>query len=348
MLRFDFAGAPYEQGHAHGERFQALIREHVAATCVLEAGHESEIAGAVARIRENIARAAPNQLDELRGIADGAGLPLESILKLSFWPDVTSLTVGLRFCSLIGLSGLGDSRPALAKNSDHPLNTVRFLVLQRSAVEGLRAYARGTFVGTLGTRAGLNDAGLALTTASIAPDTTNWDGVPLMVVAQAILERCASVGEAIALAETMPTMNYSAHLMVADASGDLADIERMPDRMGVRRPENGVLFNTNHPLAPNTREHSGADAALHENSHARYRRLQTLLATRPDSLEALKSIMRDHTEPGAICQHGGPANLHTTSAYILLPARGVMFVAPGCPCQHEFAAVEVRARTQGK
>ena len=342
MLEFNSRGTLYERGFAHGKVFAPLIVEHIEATCKLEPGHDQEIADVLARLTKNINAVAPTQLEELRGIADGAGVEPDVIMKLCYWPDVTSVTVGLRFCSLVAFSDLVGG-PILAKNSDHPLNTVRFLMLQRVDNSSAHSYVRGTFLGTLGTRAGLNDAGLAMTTATIVPDATNWDGVPLMVVAQAILEQCSTVEEAIALAETMPTLNYSAHLTVGDAAGNVADIERLPDRMGVRRPEGGLLFNTNHPLATNTRDHSAAEPALHENSHLRYNRLVARLPTTPHTVEGLQALLRDHTQPGAICQHGGPADLHTTSSYVLLPAQGTMLMAPGCPCQHEFIPLKVHS-----
>ena len=342
MLRLHSRGAPYERGLAHGKAFAAIIEEHIDTTCKIEPGYDDKIGELLARLKKNITALAPAQLEELHGIADGAGLEPDAVLKLCYWPEVTSGTVGLRFCSLIGVSD-AEGGPILAKNSDHPLCTVRFLLLQRVDNSGGHSYIRGTFAGTLGTRAGINDAGLAMTTATIVPDATNWDGVPLMVVAQAILEQCATVDEAIALAKELRTVNYGAHLMVADARGNVADIECMPDQTGVRWPEKDLLFNTNHPLAMNTCDHSAAARDLDDNSHARYNRLQTLLAETPHTVAGLQSILRSHVQPGRICQHGGLADLHTTSSYILLPKQRKMLMAPGCPCQYDYIPVTVEA-----
>jgi len=335
MIEFSSSGTPYDRGLAHGKTFAALVREHIAVTCQIEAGHEAEIADLLSCIENNIRLQAPANLEEARGIADGAGVDLASILKLNYWPEVTSATVGLRFCSLVAFTDVDDG-PIIGKTSDHPLVSIRFLALQRVGNRDGYDYIRGTFLGTLGTRAGINQAGLTISGATIVPKTFNPDGVPVMVLMQRILEKCGTVDEAIALAETMPAVNYGAHLMVGDANGDVAVIERMPMRMAVRRPVDGLLYNTNHPLGPETREHNGADAALNENSHARFTRLGSLISQTPHTVEGIQSILRDHTQPGAICQHGGPAGLHTTGAYVLLPAGKTMRVAPGCPCQHDF------------
>jgi len=347
MIEFTSKGTPYERGLAHGKAFAPLVQEHIAADCRIEPGFDSQIEDLLALIEKNVRRAASGQLSELYGIADGAGVDLASILKLNFWPEVTMATVGLRFCSLAAFAD-GEGGPILGKTSDHPLFTLRFLAFQRVQNPAIHSFIRGTFLGTLGTRAGLNDAGLALCGAAIASDAYNPQGAPVMVLLQAILERCVTVEEAIQLAEEMPSVNYGAHIMLGDAGGEVAVIERMPDRMAVRRPEGGLLFNTNHPLAPETREHSAAPAYLKENSEARYGRLQALTASAPRTLDGMQAILRDHTEPGAICQHGA-GDFHTTGAYVLQPAQGTMWMAAGCPCQHDFVPLKVqKARPQKK
>jgi len=340
MIEFRSSGSPYERGLAHGRTFAPLVKEHIGVTCQMEAGHEDEIAELVATMERNVGVQSPATLEELRGIADGAGLTLADIMTLNYWPEVTSATVGLRLCSLVAFTDVAHG-PIIGKTSDHPLVSVRFLALQRVANDAGLDYIRGTFLGTLGTRGGINEAGLAIVCATIVPRTLNRDGVPVMVLIQKILEECRTVEEAVALAEKMPSVNYGAHLMVGDAGGTAAVIERMPMRMGVRRPADSLLYNTNHPLAPNTRDHNGADAALNENSQARYDRLTALIPETPRTAEGMQSILRDHTEPGAICQHGGPSGLHTTGAYVMLPAEGTMFMAPGCPCQHPLIPLKV-------
>ena len=50
----------------------------------------------------------------------------------------------------------------------------------------------------------------------------------------------------------------------------------------------------------------GNQARVHPDpySEARYARLQALTATPPRTVAGMQDILRDHTEPGAICQHG--------------------------------------------
>jgi len=341
MIEFTSKGTPYERGLAHGKRFAPLVREHIFADLTIQPGFEAQIDDILAPIEAGVRRHASGQLSELHGIADGAGVPFADILKLNFWPEVTMASAGLKFCSLVTFAD-ADGGPILGKTSDHPLFSLRFLALEhvQNPSPAAHCFIRGTFVGTLGTRAGLNDAGLALVGAAIISDALNRQGVPVQVLFQAILERCATVEDAIALAETMPSVNYGAHIMLGDAGGHTAVIERMPDRMAVRRPVNGLNFNTNHPLAPETREHSASPSPMKENSEARYQKLKALTATAPRTVAGMQAILRDHTEPGAICQHGA-ADFHTTGAYVMQPVQGIMWMAAGSPCQTEFVPLRV-------
>jgi hypothetical protein len=340
MIEFTSAGSFYERGRAHGQRFGQLLPEHIDTVCRCDVRWSGQIDGLLGQIERNLARCVPHQLEELRGMAAGSGVELDELLRLSYWPEVTLCTMGLRFCSLAAFTDVAGG-PILGKTSDHPINSLRFFAIERVHNEApLHSYVRGTFLGTNGTRAGLNDAGLAACGAAIAARGRNPEGLPVMVLIQSILEQCSNVDQAVELARGMPTFSYGGHVMVGDAIGHAATIERLPNVMAVRRPAEGTLANTNHPLAPDTAAENAAEPALNENSHARYERLRCLLRDAPRTAAGMQAILRDHTQPGAICQHG-PADLHTTGAYVLLPAERQMWVAPGCPCLHAFVPLQV-------
>ena len=76
----------------------------------------------------------------------------------------------------------------------------------------------------------------------------------------------------------------------------------------------------------------------------RYERLAVLTQAAPRDVAGMQAILRDHTQPGAICQHGGPADLHTTAAFVIVPAAGEFYMAAGCPCQHPFLRYTVGER----
>ena len=99
MIEFHCKGIGYERGRAHGEAFAPLIREHIEVTCQIGPGYEEQINELLQCMENSIRRWASGQLSELHCIADGAGVDFTSILKLNFWPEITSGTVGFHFCS---------------------------------------------------------------------------------------------------------------------------------------------------------------------------------------------------------------------------------------------------------
>ncbi len=335
MLEFEVIGRGHERGLAHGQRFSSLIREHVA-QYQLGPEWEGEKARVVTAIETNLPEQAPDLYAEIEGIADGAGLPIRDILALNYWIEVLQATVGVG-CSLIGFEETAEGA-ILGKNSDHDLAAVRYLAMQRvrpaAGSEG-HTFVRGTFVGTTSTRAGLNSAGLALCGAALIPTETNWEGIPIMAVIDQILRHCASVDEAIRMAEGLAPINYGANLMVADRRGALALIERLPHQMAVRWPADGVLFNTNHPLAAETAGHVREGTELMESSRARFRKLEGLVTAVPRSSSGLRQVLTDHTEPGAICQHGA-GGWYTCASFLISPAAGTVVVADGSPCATEY------------
>jgi isopenicillin-N N-acyltransferase-like protein len=333
-------GKGYDRGLSQGQRFAALIGEHVTQYQV-EPQWDEEKARIVSAIQQNLSEQVPDLYEEVAGIADGAGLPLRDVIGLNYWIEILQATVGFG-CSLIGFADTTDGA-IMAKNSDHDLPASRYLAQQQVQGDGAGdgfTFQRGTFVGTTSTRAGVNSAGLALCGAALVPAETNWEGVPIMALIDQILRTCASVGEAIDLAGELAPINYGANIMVGDRHGALALIERLPFQAAVRYPQEGVLFNTNHPLSSETAEHVRKDVDLMQSSQERFSKLQKLVPEVPRTPHGLKQVLADHTQPGAICQHGG-AGWYTCASYLLFPARRLMLVADGSSCAAEYREYEL-------
>lgn len=331
MLHIKVRGGAYERGHMHGQRFSALIREHVA-QYQLDAEWNQEKLHAVDVIQKNISSQLPDQLDEMSGIADGAEIPLRDLVALNYWIEVLQTTVGYG-CSLIAFTNTPDG-VLLGKNSDHDLAAVRYMALQQVRADGREEtldYMRGTFVGTTSTRAGINSAGLAVCGAALIPNATNWEGVPVMALIGHILGHCSSIEEAIATARSLPAINYGANIMVGDCSGAVAVIERLPHHFAVRRPDSDVIFNTNHCLSDETVEGMQGDSELLVSSRQRFETLEKLVPQASHSPAGMQKMLSDHSLPGAICQHGS-SGWYTCASFLVLPAARSMWVAAGCPC----------------
>lgn len=346
MLEMRVSGHPFERGYRHGQRYDQLIREHIAERCNFEAKWQREINRIFERVEANLEDQLPHDLEEAKGIAEGAGVSLRDILILTHWIEGKMGVFGSFWyaCSLLGFIDHPDGA-VIAKTSDHGLISCRFFAIQRVANDEGHSFMRVTFLGTTGTRAGLNEAGLALTTASLIPRDTNWDGIPVMSLVSEILQRCATVDEAIKMASRWSPIHYGLNIMVTDASGEIAVIEKLPRVQAVRKPTEGVIFSTNHCLADETVPYMGGQGLFLENSYRRYDKLERVAEDVKHTTREMKEILMDHNEPGAICQHG-QAELHTTAAYIIIPRLGKMLIADGCPCEHEFVEHRLAARNR--
>jgi hypothetical protein len=57
-------------------------------------------------------------------------------------------------------------------------------------------------------------------------------------------------------------------------------------------------------------------------------------------LEGVKSILAYHADWGSICQHGnGPAQMHTSASYVVIPKERRIDFAYGRPCQVDWVEV---------
>jgi isopenicillin-N N-acyltransferase-like protein len=344
MFEMRLSGTPFDRGYEHGRRYSQLIREHISERCSFEAKWQPEINRLFERLELNLEDQLPEDLEEAKGIAEGAGVSLRDILILTHWIEGKMGIFGSFWyaCSLLGFTDHPDGA-VIAKTSDHGLISCRFFAVQRVASNEGYDFVRVTFLGTTGTRVGLNETGLALTSASLIPRDTNWNGIPVMSLVSQILEHCSTVDEAIQMASRWSPIHYGLNIMVADASGAIAVIEKLPTVQAVRQPMESTIFCTNHCLAEETVPYMGGHSLFLENSYRRYDKLDRITKGVEHTAQGMEQILMDHSEPGAICQHG-QAELHTTAAYIVIPRLRKMWIADGCPCEHEF--VEHRLEAQ--
>ncbi len=111
------------------------------------------------------------------------------------------------------------------------------------------AFATVGFPGLLGCLSGMNDAGLCVAVLEVAQVRMNEkrfdaNGLPYALCYRKLLEECSTIAEAQALLEKMRRTGLS-NLAVADREG-VAVFEITPERVFVRRGQNGTTVCTNH------------------------------------------------------------------------------------------------------
>ncbi len=337
LCHVTISGTPYERGRQHGEQVGDLVEKAVRFYNRYLPGEEPEVRREALRIEGMLRRWCPDMVEEMEGLAAGAGLPYEDILLLNVGYDAQIKP--LQRCTTIGLPRTPDG-PLVGKTDDVSPAERELETFFRVEPEGGHACIYYAIAGTLWAIGGINEVGLAQAMTGLVPGgARNPEGVPSQIFLRLVLQQCGRVEEALALAETQPLLRWGTTITLADSSSDeVVVVENYPTALGVQRSSEEALVRTNHCLLPETIPLMGSEEeqevifpGLWKNSHNRYENAASLAREILRSVEGLKRFLGDHKIPGAICQHG-QANLHTSVAIILVPRRRAMIASEGYGC----------------
>jgi isopenicillin-N N-acyltransferase like protein len=339
----EISGEPYDLGRAHGESLRDGIQRQLAET--LEGAHRQDglardhaLAWAASTLPKIEALGGAAWMDELRGLADGARIPLAGAVALQVRPGTGFMPEG---CTALGVSGdAGAAGPPLgAQNRDLvPAYRARMsvLLLRPKRKPAILMHA---VPGELG-GVGINEHGLAVFANSLWPRSgRNWQAPPL--TRRALLE-CATAAEAVARVRAMDGPAVGSFLVI-DAAGRIRNLEVLPQALAVIARDRGVFAHANHCLDAATRPHE-VDVLPSPGSPGRCERMQELLeGTGRIGVEEVKRMLADHAgRPEPICRHAaGATEWETTSALIAEPASRTLHLSYGPPCEGRFAAYRI-------
>jgi isopenicillin-N N-acyltransferase-like protein len=354
----DLSGTPAQMGAAHGESQRDRIRAYADRFIgwLLSASPlrltETEL---WARWSPQVAvnqREAPELVEEMRGIARGAGVPFERIFLLNSLLDLGGfryLELGMAFagCTTFGVTAeAGTGRTLIGQTYDMPEFHQDYLTLLRlkpAGEQNLPAQLVFTFAGIVGA-AGLNEAGLAVNINYLSPRDVGQGRLHSVVVRQVL----ASPQLADALTPVVvPPRAGGAHFLIGDRDGNVLSIETTGKRFVVAYPEGNAIGHTNHYLSSELKEIEYIRAGSIGGSLARYTALRRFLREQGNELTmaSLMELTRNHTAyPRSICAHGasfespGSRN-RTVAAMVQIPADGVMHITNGCACEGSYHAV---------
>ncbi len=317
MMHVVLSGSPYEVGYQHGQILRVLVdaivqyelRRH-AHVEPLELNKDVVLA----RVRS----VAPAILEEMEGIADGAGLPFERILELN-------LRV-LHYCTVIAFTH-SDVGPLLGKNLDFP----RYAYQMIFTVQPQEGHVI-SFVGCVGSVAvygGVNNAGLAMGQAVVDHEASMEGGdMPIAFLRRLSLQHCATVPEAIAFLGEHKVWRAGDNLVFLDQNGAAALVELAPGEQQVFEPIAGAIWRTNFFARPDS-------VTGTEERHQRYHYLEEVLSVeRPPLTRALMHrLLGSHDGESPVCRND------TQLSLVAYPASGRLEVADGRPCQVGYKAL---------
>lgn len=354
----ELSGTPGQVGAAHGEAQRERIREYVDVflgwllkTSAVALTMDSLWARWSPQVVFN-QREAPALIEEMQGIARGAGVPFERIFLLNSMLDLNSFRyyeLAETFyggCSTFAVAAeAGTGKTLIGQTYDlAELHEKYVTILKIKPAQGPRQLVF-SFAGIVGS-AGLNDAGLAVNINYLSPRDVGLGRLHCVVVRQIL----GSTNFADALTHpTVAPRAGGAHYLIADRDGNIVSIETTGKRFSVFYPQGNAIGHTNHYLADYLRDVEYIRSTSIGSSIARYTALRRFFQDRGNEItvDTLKSLTQNHTSyPRSICSHPtateqpGAAG-RTVSAMVQVIADGTLHITRGCACENPYHPVSL-------
>jgi isopenicillin-N N-acyltransferase like protein len=344
----EVSGPPRERGRQYGEQAKARILrgiEHYSGQLETSKLGWPDIKTIVATFEPTIAAFEASYLDEMKGIAEGAGVDYEAIVLLNARTEILKLAdrrrkglpaqidpdgcTGLAVMPAAAAAG----RVIHAQNWDWKAECAETAVVLRVLREDGPDLLTFTEAGGLA-RSGMNAAGVSITANYLESDRDYKQiGVPL-----ALLRRKALEQEQLALAMRIvyaTAKSASNNVMVSHANGVVIDFECAPDETFQIHAQGGVLVHANHFQSPVALSKL-KDTGVFTTPDSLYRdiRVRELLEPHIGAItrDTVKNALFDDFEtPWSVCR---PPRLNTSSnlsasvaMVVMEPELGLMEVA---------------------
>ncbi|MCD6415916.1 MAG: hypothetical protein J7M08_04380 [Planctomycetes bacterium] len=240
----EVSGGPRARGLEHGRELAIPIKNMVWLAHTFAAGSPEELRQTASTFDKFIS---PVHREEMRGIAEGAGVPYEDVLALNCWYEISSVRPACRQVVALdeGTAGDGllhgrnldwqDYGGALSKN----------LVLLRSTDEKGRRIALLVWPGMIGSLTGTNDRGITVALNQLGVNTK--PGEPVFLLMRRVLEEAGNLEDAVEMLRSAP-LTAEVSIVISDArKNDAACVEWFMGGRLVGRPEKSVLVADNSP-----------------------------------------------------------------------------------------------------
>ena len=348
-------GDPRERGRQHGElahdrvglsveRYMERFQHFVGPT-------PNAVRNKAAEFAPIIDDYDPELLEEIKGVAEGAGFPLDDLLAVNCRSEIMFGTP-LPECTSFALQpeATADGHVYVGQNWDWAPDikeTLVLLIIEQAPKPTVVLLDEAGMIG----RMGFNSDGIGLATNTLISEQWQF-GVPYNILLRGILNQ-SQMADAIA-AVVRPTRALSANYLIADARGQTIDIEASPVHIDHLAPQAGIITHANHFDGPRL---SGRDLSLERFPDSLYRscRLRDQLAASSGALtvEDMKDALRDgFGKPHAIARDADPSQgrfeqLETVASIIVDVTDRRFLLAGGAPDQYPYFEFDLDALVAG-
>jgi len=341
---FTVHGSPREMGRQFGEAARELVRGFAAAALdrvnLTMRVSRQQAETTAAKSLEYAEKYSPDSVAELRGVAEAAGLDLLDVMILQARNQLQNEPEA--GCTSLSLSAASGQGRLLAQNWDNDPGLDPFTCVLTRKPTGKPALLNVTQAGLIA-YIGFNDAGVGVCLNTL-PAPSRPIGVPHYFQVREIFEQHSLDG----VVHTVRRAHRAipANIMLTTPEGP-ADLEVTIDDVHVlRADEQGRVTHTNHCRHPAL---AGINASFPEliQSQPRQERIDRLLSDGANTVDRLKTILRNHEDhPRSICRHPnadpGVGHWRTVFSVIIEPEARRMHLTRGTPCEQPYEVYELK------
>ncbi len=261
----------FGRGVQHGKALSQMIRTNISLYRSLFKQNESVLAAQIAEFSENIRAFSQDYFDEMRGVAEGAGVSLEEIVMLNSRTELFNLSdaapISECFVFFFSKSGL------LCQNWDWWEKSATGVALLNIRYQSGHTILVFTEAGILG-KFGMSSKGFGTTFSYLYPDTSaSTRGLPVHILLRAALD-AESFDDAARLLGS-EQVGTSGNILLASSDGRAQNFELSGSRTSVIPLSDTILMHTNHYVGGTANDASAGEGFLH-NSIERYSRGEIL------------------------------------------------------------------------
>lgn len=327
-------GTHRELGRQHGEQAALRIRAHVESIRSGQKLSPERLRRVASRFQPLFERYCPHLLEEMRGLAEGAGIAFEDAMACNIRGELGSARAEGCTAYVIGREGMAERQVVAGQNSDMGRDGISLAYVLHLQPQGKPDVLIWTFGGMLGYH-GMNSAGVAHFSNALGGGPRSQFGMPEYVYERMMLE-CRSLEQVLELLRKMPLASNE-NFILCDGEGNIADVEATPAGLEILRDQgDGYLVHANHFLCQRYATAENLKRSL-ADSFPRQDRMKSLIKSRYGSIKVddIKGFLGDHSGyPVSICRHD--RGMCTVASLISEPARRRMHVALGNPCQQRY------------
>jgi isopenicillin-N N-acyltransferase-like protein len=292
-----------------------------------------------------IEKYAPEIVEEMKGMADGANVNFQDILFLNITYEISVPSV-MGGCTSFAATEEATANGELitGQNLDHIEPWKEYMILLKMKPADGPSILAVTAAGCL-SLVGINSAGISININLLRNNNSlePAGGVPTHVILRKLF-MSAILGETIstiATAEGRSPKNY----LVSNSQEGILDIETTTDDMEIQFPERGMLTHANYFK---TDRFKSTDIAplLVPDAYIRSHKLFHLMERHYGniSVDIMKQLLQDHSNyPNSICRHPDQKAtlpiaqmMKTLVSIINCPKEQKAYIAIGNPCESEY------------